>query len=721
LARTRGRSSYTPPVRSTGRVLSVLGPVVVAGCFAIGEGVLPPLHRSVPDSGGPPLIVLDGSPGAASADASLPELSPHSVISVDPAHGPFTGGDHAIVRGTGFSSSVRLWFGNAEVPQASIVPIDPGHVQITVPPGHAGIVDVSAQNGDDASTHATLPQGYVYDPFYVDPSSGPVSGGTIITLHGDGTHWDATTQVLVDTANCEVIAIRNPQNAPQELDCKTPPGTPGAKRVRVVMEGGSADVLDAFVYGDSDNGFRGGLSGGTLAGHLRVIVLNSFTGRGLGGATVILGSDATGSSVKTADANGVVDLSDASLGKTVTVTIASRCFMPTTFVDVPVDTVTAYLDPVLSPDCAANGGGIGVGTGGGSTLTGASVEGELVWPNGIEFRRGGWDVPLPGAPGPDGSTDIRRVAYVFPLARDTTQIFRLPPKSQGITPEAIGQIGYTFKTSAAVGNLTLYALAGVEDRTVNPPLFTAYTLGVVSGVGTEPSQVTKSVFIQMNIPLDHAMVLDVTGPTPTTRGPDRVEATVGVRVGTFGYVILPIGTQSSLLPTSAPLSFVGLPPLVKALTGAEYVTTTTAFTGESHSPPRSVLGGIATTAPAGPLHVDGFVQIPRLDVPGRDGAWNGQDLSVSAAPGGPDADLTLFEIQSGGGLSTWTITLPRGITSTRLPDLGAVPSLEGVSGPVSITVTRARIDNFDYGSLRYANLGARSWSAYATDDFQAHH
>jgi hypothetical protein len=310
---------------------------------------------------------------------------------------------------------------------------------------------------------------------------------------------------------------------------------------------------------------------------------------------------------------------------------------------------------------------------------------------------------------------------VFPLARDTTQVFRLPAKTQGVTPQDLGQIGYKFKTSAAVGNLTLYALAGIEDRRVNPPLFTAYTLGVVSGVGTTPSQVTKDVFIQMNIPLDHAIALDVTGPTPTTRGPDRVEARVGVRVGTFGYLTLPIGTQGSLLPASAPLSFVGLPPLVKALAAAEYVTSTAAFTGESHSPPRSVISSIATTAPAGPLHVDGFVEIPKLDVPGRDGAWNGQDLSVSAAPGGPDVDLTLIEIQSGGGLSTWTITLPRGVTSTRLPDLGAVPSLTGVSGPVGITVTRATIDNFVYGSLRYANLGAASWSAYATDDFQAHH
>jgi hypothetical protein len=80
----------------------------------------------------------------------------------------------------------------------------------------------------------------------------------------------------------------------------------------------------------------------------------------------------------------------------------------------------------------------------------------------------------------------------------------------------------------------------------------------------------------------------------------------------------------------------------------------------------------------------------------------------------------LFEIQSGNGLSTWTVTLPRGATTARLPDLSAVPSLASPTGPVSITVSRAQISNFDYGALRYSQLAASGWTAYATDVFQAH-
>ena len=85
-----------------------------------------------------------------------------------------------------------------------------------------------------------------------------------------------------------------------------------------------------------------------------------------------------------------------SLGTQETVTVAAHCYMPTTFAAVPVDTVTVYLDPILSPDCAATTGHpTAIGSGGGSTMQPATIHGELVWPNGIEFKVAPWDVPIP--------------------------------------------------------------------------------------------------------------------------------------------------------------------------------------------------------------------------------------------------------------------------------------------------------------------------------------
>ncbi|HVW28600.1 MAG TPA: IPT/TIG domain-containing protein [Polyangiaceae bacterium] len=697
-------------------VVATLPWTLPAACFAIGEGVLPPVKRDT-DAGPPPILHTDNPSSGTDLDASLPEPLPHSVTSVDPAHGPFNGGQHAIVLGTGFTSQVRVWFGANEVSASSVVPIDPGHVQVSVPAGSAGTVDVSAQNGDDASTRATLPQGYVYDSFYLDPSSGPVSGGTIVTLYGDGADWSLSTRVLIDGAPCNVTAVRTPAGAPEELDCETPPGTPGSKRVDVVTDAGTTELLDAFTYGDSDNGFRGGLDGSPLAGKLRVIAVNSYTGQAIANASVVLGTDTK--SARTADANGVVEI-DADLGKAVTVTIAAHCMMPTTFFDVAVDTVTAYLDPVLSPDCLSNGHPTIVGSGGGSPAAGATIQGELVWPNPIELKIAVWDVPAPPSLFTDADPDIRRVAYVFPLSSTVSTPFRLPAAKNGVTPSDYGRVGYTFSTSAAVGNVTLYALAGIENRKLSPPLFTAYTMGIVGGVATQAGATVKDVYVPMNIPLDHTLSLDARGPATTPRGPTELDGRVSVRYGDLGYVTLPVGSQSALLPVTAPLRFVGLPALANGLLGAEYVVTASASTGDNGGTPLSVVGLTGTTAVDTTVSLDGFLEVPLLDTPSDNSAWDGQTLATSAAKGGPDPDLTVFEIESGGGLSTWTVVMPRGVSSGTLPDLTALGDVGAPEGPVTITVSRAQIDGFDYGSLRYRQLTNRGWDAYATDVFQAH-
>jgi hypothetical protein len=693
--------------------LAGVGALAVASCTQ-GEGFLH-LGRGSVDAGLPPFIFIDGSARPAPGqDANLAPIAPHSVRSVDPAHGSFAGGQHAVIRGTGFASTVRVFFGDAEVAQSDVLPIDPGRLQVTVPPGKAGSVDVSTQNADDASTRSVLRGGFTYDPFYVDPGSGPVSGGTLVTIHGDGTSWDDSTEVLIDGEPCEVARVETDPDLPQVIECAIPTGSPGAKVVTIRTGEREDAVADAFTYGDSNDGFRGGLAGKPLNGSLRVIVLNSATGRAVPGATVILGSEATPDSTRKADDRGVVVLNDASLEGKVTVTIAAKCLQPATFVDVPVDTVTAYLDPILALKCADLSFG-GIGGGGGTTRAPAGVEGELVWPGGIEFRRAPWDVPYPESV--DASPDLQRVAYIFELSPDPTRDFRLPGSRGSVSPETGGRRGYAFESNAGIGNLTLYALAGVEDRSRSPSLFTAYKLGVLSGVATSSGQTTSDIYIPMDVPLDHAIQVSVDGPAPTSRGPDRVEVKLAVRLGTLGYVILPIGAQQTFLPATSPLGFVGVPPLVGGLAGAEYILTAEAHSGAGRGLPRSVIASRVTSTPAAPIGLGGFVNVPELTEPARNTAWNARDLEVNHAPGGKEADLTIVDIVNDGGLSTWMVVAPRGVTRVRLPDIGAL----GVApGPVTLNVTRASLDSFVYGSLRYGQLGSGSFRAYALDAFQVH-
>ena len=672
---------------------------ILSSCIARSEEPFRPM--ALDDAGGPQLIDAGASP-----DEPLTNLSPadpHAIISVDPPQGPFSGGRTVLVRGNGFASSVRIWFGDIEVATSDVTAIDANRVQVVTPPGPTGPVDVQAQNGDDESTRRTLVAGYVYDGFEVNPSSGPTSGGIVLTIRGQDTNWSAATEVLIDTEPCENVQVLDDD----ELTCTAPPGAPGARPIRIVTGDETLTVLDAFIYGDTLDGFRGGLSGEPLADALDVIALDSYTGNVIRGAVVVLDDDIA--NAKQTDASGVAHFVGAGLGPARTVTIAGNCLQPITLVDVRVDTLTAYLDPVLAPACGERGDLPAIGGSSGSNA--ARVSGELVWPATVEFKREGWtNVPPPSFEGD------RRVAYLFRSTTSATAEFRLPDADEAITESASGVLGFAFDLDLAPGTYTLYALAGIENRDREPPTFTAYSLGVARGITARVGETSQEYYLKVDIPLDHAISLDVQGPTPTQRGPDRIVAGAVVRLADREHLVLPVGRRSVNLPATEPVRFVGLPPLVDALEGAAYVVSARAVTGQNGGDPSSTVGLFASSTES--LAIDGFVEVPRLVAPVSGAEWDGQNLAVTWPPGGPSVSLTVVEAQSGGGLVNWTVVLPEGVTEATLPDLSTLDEdLALIRGPVTFVVSAAHIADFDYGSLRYGQLGTSGWDAYARDTF----
>jgi hypothetical protein len=68
----------------------------------------------------------------------------------------------------------------------------------------------------------------------------------------------------------------------------------------------------------------------------------------------------------------------------------------------------------------------------------------------------------------------------------------------------------------------------------------------------------------------------------------------------------------------------------------------------------------------------------------------------------------------------WRIVAPGAPTEVRVPDLRVIdPELALVRGPIVVQVTEARIDNFEYGAIRYRQLAPRGWRAHAQDAFFA--
>jgi len=672
------------------------------GC--INQG--PPLsgrRLSDDDAGGPPINV---EPPHSDAAVELGTIDPHGLVGVDPSHGPWSGGQARIVRGNGFAPGLRVWFGPNEVAKGNVIAIDPSRAQVIVPAGTPGAADVKTQLGDDASTARVLSGGYVYEDFYADPNTGPTSGGTIIHLYGQGTAWTQGTTVTVDDRPCQPVQVISQV----ELTCPTPTGTAGAKVVVVTAPDKVSTVRDGFTYADSNNGFRGGLSGNPLFSQLTVAVLDDFTGAPVRGAFVLAGDDATTGLKKITDGSGIVVFNDPGLAPKRSVTVAAKCYQPTTFVDVPVDSVTVYLSPVASPACAPMGDPPSVG---GRGIALSTLFGELVWGVDGEFRNAGWG----NLPGPIGMNE-KLVAYVFTLSGDPKATFELPDPVLAVRPDSPGKVGYSFVAQTILGNLTLYALAGIEDRTANPPKFTAYIMGIVHGVSAAPGKTTSDIYIPMTIRLDHAISVVAKTPDPGPRGPDRAEFTVALELERGGYAILPAGAATSTLPIDRTLSFVGMPALSGPLAGSRYIASALAGTGPLLTTPLSSVGFFASTSES--IVLDTFVPVPSLTYPAFGGTWDGQRLSYAFTGSGSPVDLTVLDIVSGGGLVSWLVAAPGGTRDLKLPDLQtAFPDGALVPGNVSVNILGGHDASFDYTQLRYRQLRSSGFGAYSLDVFPA--
>ncbi len=651
-----------------------------------------------------------GQGGGTTTTFDVGNDDPHATIGCEPSHGAFLGGQRVLVRGKGFGADVRVWFGDVEIDTTTLVTIDETRVQVTAPPGVAGPVDVTTQNGDDASTLRALPSGYVYDAVYAVPDEGPTSGGTKLQIVGQNTKFDATTVVKVDNKACADVTVQDETT----LSCTVPGSTPGSKVLYVKT--GDEDpiiVLDGYTYEDSDNGFKGGLDGDPLAGKLKVLVYDNYSGEPIPGAVAIVGNDISTALLGYADDAGVVLFDDASLDAPKAVTIVGKCHSPTTFLDVPVDVVTVYLDPVLTPACASEGDPPPVG---GKGALAGYVTGELVWEGGEEFKKAPWtNVPDPIGPNEVGA------AYIFPANSDPTGLLQLPSEAYRVTEESPGDIGYEFGVPIAAGNRALYALAGIEDRTVYPPKFTAYAMGVVKGVPVVPDQLTQNVYISMTKTLDQALTLDIDGPTPGAKGPDRLRATVSIQLGNDGFALLPIGHKTQLLPFEGALPFIGVPSLDAELYGSTFYTTARAATGQVAAAPLSVVSKVLATSTAEPIPMKGFVGVPALTSPAVNGVWDGRHIEAQYGPGAV-VEMSIYDITSNNGLVHWLIVVPAGDHDIEVPDLSGFVSEDAAlpPGPIVISLTGARYENLDYTRLRYRHLRPVGMAAYAVDTFSAH-
>ena len=171
-------------------------------------------------------------------------VPPPTIATVTPNTGPGQGGTTVRINGSGFQVGASVGFGGTNAPSAVV--LSPTDIDVVTPLGADGPVAITIINPDGQTV--TLNNGYTYiappNPVQVTPSSGPVTGGTAVTV--TGTFFRAGATVKFGNNNCQNVVVQMGGTA---LTCTTPTNTSGPVAVTVTNPDNQAGVLNnAFTY-----------------------------------------------------------------------------------------------------------------------------------------------------------------------------------------------------------------------------------------------------------------------------------------------------------------------------------------------------------------------------------------------------------------------------------------------------------------------------------------
>ena len=176
---------------------------------------------------------------------------PPTVTGVAPSSGSAQGGTTVTVTGTNLSGTTSVSFGT--VAAAAFVVNTDAQVTAASPAG-TGTVDVTVTTGEGTSAISTPADQFTFTsspppPSFptitaVHPSSGPMAGGTSVTI--TGTNFTGAVAVRFDTALAPTFTV----NSATSITAVTPAGSPGVVDVIVVTLQGTSPtgLADRFTY-----------------------------------------------------------------------------------------------------------------------------------------------------------------------------------------------------------------------------------------------------------------------------------------------------------------------------------------------------------------------------------------------------------------------------------------------------------------------------------------
>jgi hypothetical protein len=205
-------------------------------------------------------VTTAGGTSVVSPGDAFTYLSAPTVSSVTPSSGPTSGGTPLIITGSGFTPGAIVTIGQGHgrsgaLPVADVKVVSPDEITAVTPGGaKAGtwgvyIADAggySATGSGDSFTYAAVPT-----VSSVTPDSGPVSGGTPISITGTGFATGATVTFAQSGGSASITATDVKVYSPTRITAVAGGGAQaGTWNVLVTTAGGTSTGTpgDAFTY-----------------------------------------------------------------------------------------------------------------------------------------------------------------------------------------------------------------------------------------------------------------------------------------------------------------------------------------------------------------------------------------------------------------------------------------------------------------------------------------
>ena len=165
-----------------------------------------------------------------------------TVTSILPASGPITGRTVIAITGENFVDGATVTIGGKAA--TDVVVVSSTQITAKTPAGSAGVVDVVVTNL--ASQSDTLSAGFTYIPpptvTAISPNSGPMLGGTEVTITGENFQNGATVKIGDGNA-VDVVFVSATQ-----ITAKTPQGSGKVGIVVTNPDSQSGTLADVFAY-----------------------------------------------------------------------------------------------------------------------------------------------------------------------------------------------------------------------------------------------------------------------------------------------------------------------------------------------------------------------------------------------------------------------------------------------------------------------------------------